>query len=331
MMISKVVIVLQALLLIWMLIPGKGYAQSKSPVVHDPVAIEADGKYYIFNTGTGIFCLQSDDLLNWKFLTKVFPTSPDWAKKEVPKFDGNIWAPDISFHNGTYYLYYSISSFASNRSCIGVATSKNLDPTSPNYGWTDHGKVIESVPGRDNWNAIDPNLIVDEAGIPWLVFGSFWDGLKMVKLSNDLLSIAQPQEWYTVASRDRDPLLDETDPGNGAIEAPFIFKKNDYYYLFVSFDLCCRGANSTYNVRVGRSKVVTGPYVDKDGKLLLNGGGTLIAKGDDEYYGKGHNSVYTFSGIDYLIMHAYSKRENGTPKLIVSTLKWDEAGWPFIE
>jgi arabinan endo-1,5-alpha-L-arabinosidase len=305
-------------------------AQNDPIIVHDPVAIESEGFYYIFNTGRGISTWQSKDLKKWERLNPVFSKSPDWGKAEVPKFDGNIWAPDISFHNGLYYLYYSISSFASNRSCIGIATNKSLNPNSPDYKWTDHGKIIESVPGRDNWNAIDPNLILDESNQPWLVFGSFWGGLKITKLNNDLLSIAQPQEWHTVASRERDQLLDETDPGGGAIEAPFIFRKGNYYYLFLSFDLCCRGANSNYNVRVGRSEKVTGPYIDKEGKPLLQGGGTLIAQGDDQYYGKGHNSVYTFNNIDYMFLHGYEKKTNGAPKLITYILGWDETGWPFI-
>ena len=306
-------------------------SQNQHIIVHDPVAIESEGTYYIFNTGKGIATWESNDLKNWKFLKPVFDFSPEWAKKEVPKFDGNIWAPDISFHNGQYYLYYSISSFASNRSCIGVATNVSLNPSNPDYKWIDHGKVIESVPGRDNWNAIDPNLIIDEEGKPWLVFGSFWGGIKMVQLADDLLSIAKPETWHTVASRERDAMLDETDPGNGAIEAPFIFRKGDYYYLFVSFDLCCRGERSTYNVRVGRSENIIGPYFDKEGKSMLQGGGTLIAAGDENYYGKGHNSVYTFDGTGYMFMHGYSKKQNGTSLLLIYKIKWDNSGWPSVE
>lgn len=298
--------------------------------MHDPVAIEADGAYYIFNTGVGIANLRSTDLESWQYMGPVFQSSPEWAKTEVPKFDGNIWAPDISFHNGKYYLYYSISSFASNRSCIGVATNLTLDRNNPAYRWEDHGKLIESVPGRDNWNAIDPNLIFDENGTPWLSFGSFWGGLKIVKLSNDLLSVAVPQEWHTIASRERDSSLDETDPGNAAIEAPFIFRKGDYYYLFVSFDLCCRAENSNYNVRYGRSKSVVGPYVDKNGVDLMQGGGTLLLAGDEKFYGVGHNSVYTFKGNDYLLCHGYLKSEKGTPILITKKLVWDNEGWPII-
>lgn len=298
--------------------------------MHDPVAIEADGAYYIFNTGVGIANLRSTDLESWQYMGPVFPSSPEWAKTEVPKFDGNIWAPDISFHNGKYYLYYSISSFASNRSCIGVATNLTLDRNNPAYRWEDHGKLIESVPGRDNWNAIDPNLIFDENGTPWLSFGSFWGGLKIVKLSNDLFSVAVPQEWHTIASRERDSSLDETDPGNAAIEAPFIFRKGDYYYLFVSFDLCCRAENSNYNIRFGRSKSVIGPYVDKNGVDLMQGGGTLLLAGDEKFYGVGHNSVYTFKGNDYLLCHGYLKSEKGTPILITKKLVWDNEGWPII-
>jgi len=305
-------------------------AQNNQIIVHDPVAIESNGTYYIFNTGKGIANWKSTDLINWKFLKPVFDQSPEWAKAEVPLFDGNIWAPDISFHKDVYYLYYSISSFASNRSCIGVATNSTLDPENPAFKWEDHGKVIESVPGRDNWNAIDPNLIFDENGKPWLVFGSFWGGLKMVKMNDDLLSIAKPEEWYTVASRERDLSLNETDPGNAAIEAPFVFKKGEYYYLFVSFDLCCRGNRSNYNVRVGRSKKLTGPYIDKEGIPMIKGGGTLMAGGDENYYGKGHNSVYTFNNTDYMFLHGYEKKDRGAPKLLKYTINWDENGWPSI-
>ncbi|HOO85644.1 MAG TPA: family 43 glycosylhydrolase, partial [Prolixibacteraceae bacterium] len=143
------------------------WAQSKQIIVHDPVAIEANNKYYMFSTGVGIAAWVSDDYVNWRFLTQVFNPVPEWAKKEVPKFDGNMWAPDIAFHNGTYYLYYSVSSFASNLSCIGVASNKSLDPADADYKWTDHGPIINSVPGRDMWNAIDPNLIFDENDEPW--------------------------------------------------------------------------------------------------------------------------------------------------------------------
>lgn len=308
-----------------------GLAQSTQIRVHDPVAIQAEGKYYMFSTGHGIASWSSDDKVHWDYLTRVFKEVPSWCKEEVPKFDGNIWAPDISFHHGKYYLYYSISSFASNRSAIGVATSLSLDPENENYKWEDHGIVVESVAGKDHYNAIDPNLLHDESGIPWLSFGSFWGGLKLVKLNKDLLSVAKPEVWKNIASRVRTFELEAEDPGDGAIEAPFIIKKDDYYYLFASYDLCCRGRRSTYNVRVGRSESITGPYVDKDSISMDNGGGMMVVKGDDDYYGIGHNSVYEFDGQWYMYSHGYDKLDRGRSKLIIHELSWDKDMWPTLE
>ncbi len=307
-------------------------AQSKQMIVHDPVAIEADGKYYMFGTGPGIESGVSDDIVNWtKYTSQVFDPMPDWFKKEVPNFNGHIWAPDIIYRNGKYYLYYSISSFGSNLSAIGVATNTTLDRNNKDSKWVDHGIVVRSYPGRDNWNAIDPNIIFDENDVPWMSFGSFWGGLKIVKLNDDLISLAEPQEWYTIAARPRNLGTDEAEAGNGAIEGPFIIKKDEYYYMFVSFDLCCRGAESTYHVRVGRSESVTGPYLDRDGVPMTQGGGTLVIEGDDDFYAIGHNSVYDFGGTHYMFSHGYDAHDNGLPKLLVHILGWDEAGWPFVK
>lgn len=307
-------------------------AQNKQIIIHDPVAIQAEGRYYIFGTGPGVEEAVSDNIVNWtKYQTSVFDPLPTWFKSTVPGFNGHIWAPDVSFQNGKYYLYYSISSFGSNLSCIGVATNTTLDRESKDYKWEDQGIVIKSIPGRDDWNAIDPNLIIDENSEPWLAFGSFWGGLKMVKLNPDLITIAEPQAWFTIAARKRDVGFEDTEAGNGAIEGPFITKKDDYYYLFVSFDLCCRGAASTYNVRVGRSKSVTGPYLDKDGVPMSQGGGTLFIKGDDDYYAIGHNSVYNFNGQYYMFSHGYDAHDKGLPKLLVHLLQWDSEGWPSIK
>lgn len=308
------------------------FGQSKQIIIHDPVAIQSNGKYYIYGTGPGVESAVSDDKENWtKYTSQVFDPMPDWFKQVVPNFNGHIWAPDIIYHNGLYYLYYSISSFGSNLSCIGVATNTTLDRTCDTSKWVDHGIVVKSIPGRDNWNAIDPNIIFDENGVPWMSFGSFWGGLKIVKLNNNLISLAEPQEWHTIAARPRNLNLNEANAGNGAIEGPFIIKNGDYYYMFVSFDLCCRGANSTYNVRVGRSKKVTGPYIDKNGIPMTQGGGTLIIEGNNDFYAIGHNSVYNFDGKFYMYSHGYDVHDNGEPKLLVHILEWDNEDWPFIK
>ena len=298
--------------------------------VHDPVMIKQNDTYYLFCTGRGISVFSSPDMKNWKKEDPVFDAPPAWAVEAIPTFKGHIWAPDISFHNGQYYLYYSVSAFGKNTSCIGLATNKTLDPRDPDYKWIDHGKVIQSIPGRDLWNAIDPNLVVDENNVPWLTFGSFWSGMKLMKLDENLKAIAEPQEWHTISKRARSFKTPDDKAGEGAVEAPFIFKKNGYYYLFVSFDVCCRGPKSTYKVMVGRSKDITGPYLDKAGARMDEGGGTLVVKGNEDYFGVGHNAAYTFDGKDYLVFHGYSTANEGKSELVIREIKWDSEDWPIV-
>jgi arabinan endo-1,5-alpha-L-arabinosidase len=302
----------------------------KRPITHDPVVAKQGDTYYLFCTGPGITSFTSKDLKTWTQTDPVFAKSPDWAVTVAPGFNGHIWAPDISFHNGKYYMYYAVSAFGKNTSAIGLVTNATLNPKDKNYKWEDQGVVIQSVPNRDLWNAIDPNLIFDESGTPWLSFGSFWGGLKMVKLNANLKEVAKPEVWKTIAKRDRSGDLEDSDAGNAAIEGPFVFKKGDYYYLFASWDYCCRGEKSTYKLIVGRSKSVTGPYLDKDGKELNKGGGSLVIEGNKNWYGVGHNSVFTFDGKDYTFMHGYDASDKGLPKLIVKEVNWEE-GWPTVK
>ncbi|MEO5592798.1 MAG: arabinan endo-1,5-alpha-L-arabinosidase [Chitinophagaceae bacterium] len=298
--------------------------------VHDPVMIKQDSTYYLFCTGMGISMWSSRNMKDWKKENPVFNNAPQWAVDAIPGFKGHIWAPDISYHNGKFYLYYAVSAFGKNTSCIGLAVNKTLNTAAADYKWEDLGKVIQSVPGRDMWNAIDPNLIMDENGTPWLSFGSFWNGVKLVKLTNELNAVAEPQQWYTIASRKRDFLLADSVAGDAAIEAPFIFKKGKYFYLFVSFDYCCRAEKSTYKVMVGRSEKVFGPYSDKNGVLMTTGGGSLVVEGDKNWFGAGHNATCSFDGKDYIIFHGYDAADKGKSKLRIETLGWDAQGWPFI-
>ncbi len=297
--------------------------------VHDPVAIKQGDTYYLFCTGKGISMFSSKDFKNWKKEPQVFAEKPGWSDTVVSEFKNHIWAPDISFHNDQYYLYYSVSAFGKNTSAIGVATNITLNPDDKEYRWTDHGIVVRSVPNRDLWNAIDPNLIFDENDTPWLSFGSFWNGLKMVRMSEDLKSVEQPEEWHTIARRERDFKLEDADPGNAALEAPFIFKKNGYYYLFVSWDYCCRGEESTYKIVVGRSKNTTGPFLDKNDKPMYKGGGSLVLEGNTDYAGLGHNSVYTFDNKDYMFFHAYDVKDESKPKLKIKEVLWED-DWPTV-
>ena len=305
---------------------------TSAPGVHDPCMAKESDTYYVYYTGGGISVWSSKDMKVWTKEPSVFSVAPAWVAQRLPSFKGlGFWAPDISFHNGLWYLYYATSIFGKNTSVIGMATNKTLDPRSKDYKWVDQGMVVQSVTGRDDWNAIDPNLAIDENGTGWLSFGSHWNGLKLVRLDKDLKTIAEPQEWYTIASRPRDYKYTDTEPGDGRIEAPFIFKKDKYYYLFASWDRCCSGVNSTYNVRVGRSEKITGPYIDKDGVDMAKGGGTLVRGGDigdhKTVFARGHNSVETFDGVDYIAYHAYT---NTYEHLGIEKLIWENS-WPSVE
>lgn len=308
--------------------------------VHDPVMIKEKDTYYLFCTGFGVAVWSSKDLKNWRKESPVFTKAPQWAVDTIPGFRGHIWAPDISYYNGQFYLYYSVSAFGKNTSAIGVATNKTLDSSSADFKWVDHGRVIQSYPGKSNWNAIDPNIIADKKGTPYMVFGSFWDGLKMVQLTKDRLGLAQPVESMpTVASRKTGSSLNNPpsivnnpkDAGGNAIEAPFIFQKGKYYYFFASIDYCCKGENSTYKMIVGRSKDVKGPYLDKEGKDLSRGGGTIVLAGNKDWHGVGHNAAYTFDGKDYLVFHGYDAKDKGASKLRIEEMAWDKDAWPVLK
>lgn len=287
--------------------------------IHDPAIAKEGATYYIFSTGSRLIVICSEDLLEWRWCGRVFDRNPTWLTDAVPGV-GDLWAPDISYFAGKWHLYYAGSTFGSQRSVIGLATNVTLDPERPDYQWTDEGEVIASQPGNA-WNAIDPNLFLDEKQQPWLAFGSYWSGIKLRKLDavTGKLATDDPQ-LYDLASR-------ANGDGN-AIEGAFIVRHGDFYYLFVSFDFCCRGVESTYNVRVGRSLAITGPYVDSQGKPMLEGGGDLLLAAYDRWRGPGHNSILVENGVYWIVYHAYDAQQVGIPKLRVEALTWDDAGWP---
>lgn len=303
--------------------------------VHDPVMTRHGNTYYLFCTGRnrrgqGVIPIRcSDDMIHWRLCGYVFDRLPDWATQQIPRNRGDAWAPDISYFNGRYHLYYSVSSFGRNDSAIGLATNVTLDPNSPQYKWVDEGMVVRSYEGKDDWNAIDPQLAIEDADRIWLCWGSFWGGIKMHQIDPNTGKLsAKNTRLYSLAARPRSG-PDQTPPQQGAIEAPFIIKHDGWWYLFVSFDFCCRGANSTYYVVVGRAKEVTGPYVDRDGKPMLEGGGTTVIKATTpNWRGPGHQAVYRDQTGDYLVFHAY-QGQTGRPELKISTMVWED-GWPKV-
>jgi arabinan endo-1,5-alpha-L-arabinosidase len=297
--------------------------------VHDPCIIKAGDTYQLFCTGhasdaTGLIPWRtSKDLVNWTLHGRVFESIPQWAQEAVPGARG-VWAPDISFFNGQYHLYYSCSTFGSNHSVIGLVTNKTLDRDSPDFAWQDRGLVVKSERG-DDFNAIDANHLVDRDGKHWLTVGSFWSGIKMFPL-DPATGNMQPNERrkYSLASRPA------PEGAPGAIEAPFMIERAGYYYLFTSFDYCCRGVSSSYYVVVGRAKNVLGPYLGRDGKSQLDGYGTVVLQGNRRYRGPGHPAVLRESDRDYLVYHAYDAQQDGRATLRIAPIEWTADGWPAV-
>ena len=304
---------------------------AKQVSIHDPVLAKEGNTYYLYSTGPGITFYSSQDLRNWKEEGRVFEKDPVWARMAAPSFNGHIWAPDIYTHKGKHYIYYSVSGFGKNTSGIGVTTNTTLNPASPDYKWQDQGMVLQSVPGRDNWNAIDANIVDDDKGDAWMSFGSFWSGIKLVKLDPSRTRLAEPQQWHAIASRSRPANTPDEQAGPAEIEAPHILKKNGWYYLFVSWGLCCKKAESTYHVVVGRSKQVTAPYVDREGRDMNAGGGSLVIAGNARWKGVGHNSAYTIDGKDMMVLHAYETADDHLQKLKILDIAWDKDGWPTVD
>jgi arabinan endo-1,5-alpha-L-arabinosidase len=305
---------------------------------HDPSIIKEGDTWYVFSTANGpdrsgelpIRC--SKDLHHWERCGNVLPGIPAWIKKQSPETK-ELWAPDISYFNGEYHLYYAFSVFGKNTSGIALLTNKTLDPKGAKFHWIDHGLVLVSRL-EDDFNAIDPNLVLDSDGTPWLSFGSFWSGIKMRRIdpATGLLS-SKDTTLYSLAKRKRPIAPPPNPPGLPAdwqaVEAPFVVHRDGDYYLFVSFDLCCRGTKSSYKTMVGRSRSVTGPYVDESGTPLMEGGGTPLLVGNHRWFGPGGESVrQQKDGDDLMVFHAYDGK-SGHAYMQISTIDWS-TGWPHV-
>jgi arabinan endo-1,5-alpha-L-arabinosidase len=275
---------------------------------HDPTIMLENGTWWQFQTGPGIYGKVSrNGGTNWEPLASVLSSKLSWWSQYVPNQVGtDVWAPDVEAYNGRVWMYYSISTFGSKVSAIGLLSS----PTIAAGQWRDDGLVIRTTSSND-YNAIDPDLVIDANGAPWLSFGSWNTGIKLTKLGSNMKPTGS---LYSIASR------------SGGIEAPNIIQRNGYYYLFVSTGLCCQGVNSTYQIRYGRSTSITGPYADKNGTSMMSGGGTLLDGGNSRWVGPGGQDI---EGTGVIARHAYDAQDNGNAKLLISDLRWDSSGWPM--
>ncbi|HEX8426987.1 family 43 glycosylhydrolase [Hymenobacter sp.] len=310
------------LVLLTLLAEPQAYALQGNDNCHDPSSIIKDGnRYWVFTTGKDIYAMYSTDMVNWQSGSRtVFNGSrPSWIAGRVPNFQGEYWAPECIYRNGKYYLYYSCSTFGSNVSAIGLATNVTLDPANPNYNWVDQGEVVSSGSGSAI-NAIDPAIVTDASGGLWMTYGSFFQGLGIIKLDG------------TTGKRSGTSFnwIAGNGGGSSGSEAPYIVRRGSYYYLFINKGACCRGSSSTYYIQVGRSTSVTGPYLDKSGVDLYRNGGTTLIATSGNYVGPGHAGLFVENGANYFTHHYYDSNQNGRARLSVSNLGWDGANWPFI-
>ncbi len=313
--------------------------QMDTLMVHDPVMAYERGTYYLLSTGMGVQWATSKDRKSWivqptPYIEKV----PEWTRDSVPGFRDHVWAPDVIRWHDRWWLGYSCSSFGKNNSAIGLLSAEHL-----NGSWRDEGCLVCSREGRNQWNAIDPGFVVDDNDQLWMTWGSFWDGIQMApiveqkgepaSLSLDTSAIKTIARRFDTSMKNAPENPTSQFAGRNAIEAPFILKHGGWYYLFVSWDYCCRGAKSNYRVAVGRSKTVDGPYVDRNGKAMADGGGTLFLEGDKkDFEAAGHSAAYDLeSGETVFICHGYATKLNGASILIQRAVTWTADGWPTLQ
>jgi arabinan endo-1,5-alpha-L-arabinosidase len=297
--------------------------------VHDPSIIRQNSTYYVFSTdasasqGGFIPIRCSTDKIAWTACGYVFTTLPSWISGAVPQAT-EIWAPDVSYFNSLYHVYYAVSSFGSNVSAIGLVTNSTLDSTDPNYSWVDQGLILQSS-ASDNFNAIDPNILIDAGGNVWLTYGSFWTGIYQQQIDPATGQIQSGSATYHLAQR-------ASTVANDPVEGSSLIYENGFYYLFVSWDYCCETnpSESDYKIVVGRGTSPNGPFIDQSGVDMAAGGGTILLQGDATWAGPGGQTAYVDpSDGDLIVFHALQLSQNGLDYLFVRSLA-SSNDWPVI-
>jgi arabinan endo-1,5-alpha-L-arabinosidase len=296
---------------------------------HDPSIIKEDGDYesggwwWSPATGGGLAMKFSIDGVVWMAGLPVFTpeSKPAWWAERAPRMRPmNVWAPDIRKYQGRYWCYYAISEFGRNTSAIGLTSASGIF----RGDWREDGVVIASREGVDTFAAIDPSLVIDAEDSPWLLFGSYFDGLHLIQLDPQTMKPVESAPPITVARRGQEL----------GLEGANITYANGYYYLFASVDACCNGKDSTSKIAVARSKNVIGPYVGKEGSNnelvseMLVGSFSIFERGDDRWAAVGGPNVrYTNDGW-IMVRHGYDKNAGGAQKMRINDLYWDADGWP---
>jgi len=292
--------------------------------IHDPSVIAADGRFIVFGAGgpgpyrSAIRVKTSLDGIAWTDAGAVGRGASAWDNEALGYTLMNVSAPSIAIHAGRAYLYYALSRSGSDTSAISLMTNAVFDVRHPDQGWQDQGVVLKSTT-RDDFNAIDPFRIDLADGRAFLAFGSNWSEIKLRELDPESGKLKADAPVISIASR-----------GGGAVEAPGIIEHNARFYLFVSFDQCCKGVASTYSIRVGRADRIEGPYRDKDGRDMRNGGGSLMLATSGRFIGPGGQEPVRTADGDMLAYHYYDGDRGGAAQLQLSPLSWTADGWPEL-
>ncbi|KAJ5618968.1 hypothetical protein N7510_002952 [Penicillium lagena] len=286
---------------------------------------ELDGMYFRFSTGTGVNTMISPSLEGpW---VDVGAALPNGSKIQLDGVDSkNIWAPDLHYADGIYYMYYVVSKLGTQTSEVGVATSRTMEPGS----WTDHGVI--GLPANSAYNRIDPNWITID-GKQYLQFGSYWKDLYQVELATPLKVSAQTPHHlaYNASLNHRE-------------EASFMFQHGSYYYLLFSggvadsYTATYPAAGEEYRIHMCRSMTGREGFVDKSGTSCLNSGGTILLASHDQVYAPGAQGVLHDEDLGLVLYYQYYplkiKEAGGDGdagfKYGWNQLGWED-GWPYVK
>lgn len=309
-----------AILMLTMALSSAAQKTYTNPVFNadfpDPSVQRApDGYFYAYATGPN--CLKSKDLVNWERVKRVIER-PTWNDTIRVDSNGNkknvyysFWACDVNKIKERYVMYYACALWGNiTRTGIGVATGSSLEK------FQDNGKMFRSTEIGVK-NSIDP-IYWEEKRKKYLAWGSF-HGIYISELSKDGLKLKDQSKKTVIAGT--------------AFEGAMIHKRGKYYYLFCSVGSCCEGVKSTYRTVVGRSKKLFGPYLNKEGKRMLDNHYTTIIKANERWKGPGHNSeiITDDNGDDWLLYHAYDADAPDKGRvMLLDRIIWSNDGWPSV-
>lgn len=300
--------------------------------LRDPSMIHVGSTYYIVSTDYGssldgnhlpIRC--STDTVNWKLCGYVMSDRPQWVKNQYAGIAG-LWAPDISYFNGLYHVYYAVSIWGSNDTGMGLMTNTTLDSSDPNYKWIDQGEVFSSRGDPTGMNAIDPNILIDDDGRVWLTYGSYGPGIFQQEVDPATGRPVDGGPVYHLAERPGRP----SEP----IEGASIIHHGKYYYLFASADFCCTDplSDSDYKQVMGRSTSVHGPFVTMSGDPMLQGYSNVLLSKNLNWLSAGGGSAYVDpqTGDTMIAFHAFNRQNNDNVQLWVEHFTWQN-DWPLLK